>query len=387
MSVYTRKNSPFYYYEFQIDGHRFHGSTRARNKKEALSIEKAIKAKAHADMAQMRLTGDGPLTLDLAAGRYWLEKGQTLAAAEDIKRDLARLIRYFGPDKLMSEISDADVAALVAWRRSQTLKLRKKDKAGNAVRAVSAATVNRSTTGVLRQLFTRAKRVWRFQFPKEPNWTAHWLKEPTERVRELHDHEAKALDASVRSDYAAWFEFARLTGLRLNETLLKWEHVNWGAGQIKTIGKGDKIVTTPITSVVKALLEPLIGQHPEYVFTFECKRAGRNPKTGEFYCRGQRYPITYSSAKSEWRRLRKRAKVTDFRFHDVRHDVATKLLRTTKNLKLVQRALNHTDMRTTARYAHVMDDEVAAGLELVASSRKKVPTQTPTQTLKAKTTN
>lgn len=370
MSVYKSKKSPFYAYDFELGGHRFHGSTKAKSKREAEAVEREIKTKAKADVEQAKLTGKGPLTLDLAAGRYWLERGQGLAGSADTERDLARLIAYFGPNKRLDEITDAEVAALVAWRRGQTIKGRSKDKAGNAVRTVSAATVNRSTTGVLRQLFTRAKRVWRYQFPKEPHWQAHWLKEPTERVRELHDHEAAALDASVRDDYAPWLEFARLTGLRLNETLLRWSEVNWSAGQIKTTGKRGKIVTTPITSAVKALLEPLRDHHPDYVFTFVCKRAGCNPKTGKFYIRGERYPITYSGAKTGWRRTREKSKVEDFRFHDIRHDTATKLLRQTGNLKLVSKALSHSDLRTTARYAHVMDGEVAAALELVAKSRK-----------------
>jgi site-specific recombinase XerD len=63
--------------------------------------------------------------------------------------------------------------------------------------------------------------------------------------------------------------------------------------------------------------------------------------------------------------------VTDFRFHDFRHDFATKLLRETRNLKLVQRALNHADIKTTTKYAHVLDDEVAAGLDAMQKSRRK----------------
>ena len=55
--------------------------------------------------------------------------------------------------------------------------------------------------------------------------------------------------------------------------------------------------------------------------------------------------------------------------HDIRHDVGTKLLRDTGNLKLVQRALNHSDIKTTTRYAHVLDEEVADALEQVQKSR------------------
>jgi len=50
---------------------------------------------------------------------------------------------------------------------------------------------------------------------------------------------------------------------------------------------------------------------------------------------------------------------SDLRFHDLRHDYATKLLRATKNLKLVQRSMGHSNIKTTLRYAHVNDEEVA----------------------------
>ena len=71
-------------------------------------------------------------------------------------------------------------------------------------------------------------------------------------------------------------------------------------------------------------------------------------------------------------RLRKRAAgVTDFRFHDIRHDFGTKLLRATGNLKMVQKALGHANLKTTMRYAHVLDGEVAEAMERVAKSRTK----------------
>jgi integrase len=62
--------------------------------------------------------------------------------------------------------------------------------------------------------------------------------------------------------------------------------------------------------------------------------------------------------------------VTGFRFHDFRHDFGAKLLRETGNLKLVQRALGHANLKTTSRYVHVLDDEVADAMERVAESRK-----------------
>ena len=65
----------------------------------------------------------------------------------------------------------------------------------------------------------------------------------------------------------------------------------------------------------------------------------------------------------------RRVRVTDFRFHDFRHDVGTKLLRQTGSLKLVQKALNHSDIKTTTRYAHVLDEEVSDAMETLAKSQ------------------
>jgi len=62
--------------------------------------------------------------------------------------------------------------------------------------------------------------------------------------------------------------------------------------------------------------------------------------------------------------------VSDFRFHDYRHNFATKLLRETKNLKPVQKSLNHRNIKTTAKYAHVLDDEVAAGVDAMQMSQR-----------------
>jgi hypothetical protein len=70
------------------------------------------------------------------------------------------------------------------------------------------------------------------------------------------------------------------------------------------------------------------------------------------------------------------AGVKDFRFHDFRHDLATKLLRATGHLKTVQKALSHADIKTTTRYAHVLDEEVAAAMESLQTLHRS-PEQSP----------
>ena len=44
--------------------------------------------------------------------------------------------------------------------------------------------------------------------------------------------------------------------------------------------------------------------------------------------------------------------------HTLRHSFATDLLRATKNLRLVQKALGHARIETTTIYTHICDDEM-----------------------------
>jgi integrase len=368
MSVYRRPETGQWRYDFWQGGQRFSGSLEAKSKKEAEAKELRIRSQAQIDQEEQRKTGKIVLTLDAAARRYWDEKGQHHTDDAKTFTDLERLVAHMGPNRRLDEITDDDVVQLVAWRRAQPAK-------GKKGKLVAPATVNRSTTEVLKKLFTRARVVWRYSFPNEPRWNEHMLKEPEARVRELKQDEEKKLEDAMRSDYAPWVRFTLLTGLRRAETVLRWSEVDRDAKVIVTMGKGDRKVTAPITPAVEAILASVEGQHEEFVFTYAAKRTSQRAGT----IRGTRYPITYEGGKTEWQRLVKRAGVKDFRFHDLRHTTATRLLRETGNLMLVKEALNHRDVTTTARYAHVHKVEVAAALQKVAETHahKTAPTTSP----------
>lgn len=340
MSVFPIARSPYFHFDFQLRGHRFHGSTRRTSRREAEKVEAAEREKAKALVGQIEGARTS-LRLDDIAGRYWSEVGQHHAGAGDTEHRLALLIAFFGKDKLLTEITGDDLAKLVAWRRGH--------KANHGSHLISPFTVNH-TVEQLRKLFTRTK-LWGVRFDHEPRWRDHMLKVPSERVREVSEHEAALLD--IGDDYGTFIAFARASGLRLDECLLKWSEVDWSARAIRKRGKGDRLVTVWITSEICELLWPLRGRHPESVFTIN----GR--------------PLTYSAVQSFWRRLRKRTGIVGLRFHDMRHDFGTKLLRETGNLKLVQKAMNHRDIKTTLRYAHVLDHEVRDGMERAAKSRTK----------------
>jgi integrase len=357
MSIYKPKASPFFHFDFQFRGSRFHGSTSCRNRRQAEAVERAEREKAK----HILKSGDATKpTLDRAAGRYWTEVGQRHVCSKETWANLERLIGYFGKDKLLSEITDDDVARLVAWRRGHRRWGRK------TMQLIAPATVNRSTTEVLHKIFSRARRSWKTRFENEPDWTQHMLKEPLERVRELRTEEAERLTEATRADYGPFLDFARATGQRFKECLvLKWSEVDWSERLITTKGKGGRTVIIPITPAVASILWPLRGHHPVRVFTYVAQR------TRCSRVKGQRYPLTVNGTKSQWRRDRSVAGLENFRFHDIRHDVGTKLLRDTGNLKLVQRALNHADIKTTVRYAHVGDEEVAEAMDRLQKSRNK----------------
>jgi integrase len=358
VSLYRKPRSPYWHFDFYWRGHRFQGSTKATTKREAEKIETAERERARALVAQIEHAKTS-LRLQDVASRYWTEHGQYLAGT-NLWGLLGLVLDYFGKDKFITEITDGDVARFVAWRRGQ----RRKDGAA----LVSPHTVNHAVT-TLRKLFTRCKQLWGVRFDHEPKWSKHLLKVPAERVRELSDDEADKLDAAMRDDYRPYFAFMQATGWRLNECFLRWSEVDFGTRQITKLGKGGKRISVEITPTIRDILWPLQGHHPDFVFTYVCRHGAYGRVKGE------RYPLTYAGVQTEWRRMCKRSGVVGFRIHDYRHDFATKLLRATGNLRLVQKALHHASIKTTQRYTHVLDSEVAEAMERVAKSRTKSRTR------------
>lgn len=250
MSVVKDKRSPFWRYDFQVGGHRFFASTKRTTRREAEAVERAEREKAKRHVAQARAAATS-LKLDDVAGRYWQEIGQHHAGASNTEQQIGYLIAcpHLGPDILLTDITGDHVAKLRAWRRGHRTR---------TGALISAFTVN-DTTEQLKKLFTFMKNLG-VRFDNEPKWQKFWLAEPQERVRELVGDEAERLQAATRDDLAPFFAFARASGLRLKECVtLLWEEVDWGARQIRKLGKGGKLETVPITSAIREILWPLQG--------------------------------------------------------------------------------------------------------------------------------
>jgi integrase len=184
--------------------------------------------------------------------------------------------------------------------------------------------------------------------------------------------EEKTLFEKLRTDYQPVVRFAMQSGCRLCETVpgtefpgLRWSDIDWSGRKITVLGKGRILGTIPISPGIREVLFPLQDNHPEFVFTYVAQ------KTRDGRVRGQRYPMTREGLKTEWRRAKLDAKLLDYRFHDNRHTAATGILRATGNLKVVQKLLRHSNIATTAKYAHALIDDVRDAMEASEKSRNK----------------
>lgn len=353
MSVYPRRDG-IYAYDFQIQRVRFCGATGCRSRREADKVERTEREKAKQYLAKVREQRTGPMTVNVAFDRFWLEVGQTYGGSygKTVWTALGWMADALGKNTLIRDIGPDKLTEIIAKRRGEGVK---------------NGTVNRTVTELMRRILRRARDQWE-QEVKPVKWGDLLLSEPKERTRELRSHEEDKLWSNMRADYLPALAFAVASGCRLKEVVsLVWDAIDWTEKTITIRGKGDKVATIPLTSEIIAIITPLRGHHPKAVFTYVCKATRRLRRL----IRGQRYPITYSGLKTAWRRFGgAKAGLEDFRFHDTRHTAATRLLRETGNLKLVQKLLRHEEITTTAKYAHADDEDLRLAMEAVTESRK-----------------
>lgn len=358
MSTYKPKKSPYWHYDFQFQGVRFHGSTGCTSRGAARRVEARKREQAAAggiDNPRRPITP--PITLGAAGERYFQEVARDQASADLTDAQLDRLTRGLGADTLLSELGDK-IETYIARRRGCRAR-HKKTRVANA-------TVNREIE-LLRRVVRRAGTAWKRDVGAPIDWAGLRLAEPEARARELTLDEEVALFAALRDDFHALIRFALLTGLRLGNIIgLTWRQVDWHTLEVRVRLKGRdgqrRLLVVPLTPVLAGLLGAQRGHHAVFVFTYRCRRnRGRRRK-------GRRYPFSAGGWRKDWKAALDAAGIEDFRFHDIRHTDASRTLRATGNLELVRKKLGHASIVSTARYAHVVTDDIRAAMEAMEAS-------------------
>ena len=318
MSI-TKRNGKFYC-RFQIDGERHHFlCTGAKDEREAKKIEQGFMYKI-----QQQQNGVIPKELEKITVNKLLKK--YLEYSELNKKsyytDLSRsklIKKYFGETTLISNIKPEQIEKfkefLINEGRSKT-------------------TVNKYLT----QLHTAFKMaVDNGYLLKNPLQTIKKFPDKNYTVRYLKDEEEERL-FKVLPEYLKKIVIVALnTGLRKSNILnLSWEQINFDFKFIEVLeNKGNKHILLPMNDCLVNLFQQTPSEDRiGYVF--------KNPETGE----------PYQDIKRAWNSALKTAEIENFRFHDLRHTVGTRLAAKGVPVNVIKEILAHSDVKTTMRYIH-----------------------------------
>lgn len=330
------KNTRFWHYDFQIRGSRFHGSCGTEDFEEAKAVEAQARVAAKAS-PQRR----GIFTLSEAIGTYIQDRCTGQPSARTSISQGKNILALMNPKATLDQITMADVQKFVRRRRAE----------------VKNATVNRQIE-FLDRAIKHMRKVHGAEVAELDLLTLK-TKEAPERVRELTQDEQTRLFSHLRADLHPLVKMALMTGLRKAELCnLKWSHVDLHAGNMSIVAKGEITLSYPISREMRAFLSSLPRcnslPHSQYVLTYLNQRT-REPQRQHIGANG-------GGVWEDWKKALTEAGIEDFRFHDLRHTFATRMLRQTGNLKLVSRLLGHTTVETTMRYAHVLNDDLLDAL-------------------------
>ena len=69
-----------------------------------------------------------------------------------------------------------------------------------------------------------------------------------------------------------------------------------------------------------------------------------------------------------WYSVRAQAALSDVRLHDLRHSYASRALALGESLTMIGKLLGHTQVQTTARYAHLARDSIQTAAARITGS-------------------
>jgi len=140
------------------------------------------------------------------------------------------------------------------------------------------------------------------------------------------------------------------TGIRRGEMFdLDWKNVDLKGQVLTVIGTGTKNDQTrhlPLNSEITQALKDWQKQTRSKGLVFPNKEGER-----------------FDNISSSWAHLIDDAQIPKFRWHDLRHHFASKLVMAGVPLNTVRELMGHSDIKTTLRYAHLAPDHKAAAVE------------------------
>jgi integrase len=349
-NLWKPKGSPYWYWEVVWKGRRFHGPTGET------SLRRAEAVKDAEILAIKTGSGKRQASLDMVALDYWEKTGQFAAGAAADEENLHWLITTLGPERGIQEIEEPELLDALARRRAEGNRRRKVHT------PLSNATLNRIVPELFKRLHNHARRGMKVEVA-EIDWPQLKLEEADELVRELTPAQEQRLLGAIRFDLVPLVRFSLATGLRqANAIALTRFQCDLEGGfirlQVKSKKPGGKRVTMEISPSTAALLanEMALHDHPQ-VFTYHPHDCAGRPIEG-----AARRPMTKNIIENQWPRALAAAEIEDFRWHDLRHTFASRFTRL-KGIRAAQKALSHSDPKTTAKYAHVSEAEIREGLD------------------------
>ena len=345
MSVYKRKGSPFYQYEFEISKQRFRGSTKLTSRREAEAFEQAEQKRRRAELdagISQKVVVEVPSVADVFA-RYWKAHGCKLGWAGAVKDHMNESLAVIGPDTPLDRWTNAVVAEVLDEYASADNRNYKKT---DIPPKVSNTTVN-LRLAVMRQIWRKARDAWDMSVANI-KWSEHVRKQPRERVRHVTVEQARDVIRLLPKHIQIMVAWSLATGCRLSEThSVKWSRVNYETLQAEVDTKGGGTRFADLSPDAVAVLSLCDRENPP-----DHLRIGRNDS----------YVFDATNRRKHWEAAVEAVGLEDFHWHDLRHTFATWLGSSGAGLHVIQKALGHSKIETTMKYLHVIRGDVRAAV-------------------------
>jgi len=138
------------------------------------------------------------------------------------------------------------------------------------------------------------------------------------------------------------------TGLRRGELFnLQWQDIDFDQKNLTVVGETTKSGSTRHVPLNDEAFKVLKDWYKQAEFELVFPNAN-----------GQRL----DNIKTSWGNLLRQAKIDSFRFHDLRHHFASRLVMSGVDLNTVRELLGHSDLKMTLRYAHLAPEHKAAAV-------------------------